>query len=75
MGPTAQDFSAAFGLGDTDRAISTVDADRVVLAAIQAFTARTNTLHQSGGAYGRGSFSRRRRKCSVPAARTGRSPP
>lgn len=35
IGPTAQDFHAAFGLGDTDRAIATVDADGVALAAIQ----------------------------------------
>jgi trimeric autotransporter adhesin len=40
MGPTAQDFRAAFGLGDTERAISTVDADGVALAAIQALEAR-----------------------------------
>ena len=36
IGPTAQDFAAAFGLGDGDRAIATVDADGVALAAIQA---------------------------------------
>jgi hypothetical protein len=35
VGPTAQDFKAAFGLGDTDRGIATVDADGVALAAIQ----------------------------------------
>jgi hypothetical protein len=36
MGPTAQDFFAAFGLGDSDLRIATVDADGVALAAIQA---------------------------------------
>ena len=36
MGPTAQDFRAAFGLGEDDKHISTVDADGVALAAIQA---------------------------------------
>lgn len=36
LGPTAQDFKAAFGLGEDDRHISTVDADGVALAAIQA---------------------------------------
>lgn len=36
IGPTAQDFQAAFGLGEDDRHISTVDADGVALAAIQA---------------------------------------
>lgn len=35
MGPTAQDFQAAFGLGEDERHISTVDADGVALAAIQ----------------------------------------
>ena len=35
MGPAAQDFHAAFGLGDTDTHIAVVDADGVALAAIQ----------------------------------------
>jgi hypothetical protein len=35
IGPTAQDFSAALGLGEDPRFISTVDADGVALAAIQ----------------------------------------
>jgi len=35
MGPTAQDFYAAFSLGDSDKAIATIDADGVALAAIQ----------------------------------------
>ena len=35
MGPVAQDFHAAFGVGDDDRTITTVDADGVALAAIQ----------------------------------------
>jgi Chaperone of endosialidase len=35
MGPSAQDFRAAFGLGETPLGISTVDADGVALAAIQ----------------------------------------
>ncbi len=35
IGPTAQDFKAAFGLGETDTGISTVDAEGVALAAIQ----------------------------------------
>ena len=36
IGPTAQDFSEAFGLGSDDKTIATVDADGVALAAIQA---------------------------------------
>ena len=35
MGPVAQDFHAAFGLGADDKSICTVDADGVALAAIQ----------------------------------------
>ena len=36
MGPMAQDFKAAFGLGDTDRAYHAIDAHGVTIAAIQA---------------------------------------
>jgi hypothetical protein len=39
MGPMAQDFRAAFGLGESEKAISTVDADGVALAAIQGLHA------------------------------------
>jgi trimeric autotransporter adhesin len=35
IGPMAQDFRAAFGVGENERAISTVDADGVALAAIR----------------------------------------
>jgi hypothetical protein len=35
MGPMAQDLHAAFGLGDSDKAITTIDADGVALAAIK----------------------------------------
>ncbi len=35
LGPVAQDFHAAFGLGDSDKAIGTVDESGVALAAIQ----------------------------------------
>jgi len=35
IGPTAQDFHAAFNVGENDRTITTVDADGVALAAIQ----------------------------------------
>jgi hypothetical protein len=35
IGPTAQDFYAAFGVGEDDTHISTLDADGVALAAIQ----------------------------------------
>jgi hypothetical protein len=35
LGPMAQDFAAAFHLGDTDTGIASVDADGVALASIQ----------------------------------------
>ncbi|SPE57085.1 conserved hypothetical protein [Verrucomicrobia bacterium] len=35
LGPMAQDFHAAFGLGDSDKTIGTVDETGVALAAIQ----------------------------------------
>lgn len=41
IGPTSQDFRAAFGLGSDDRSIGTVDADGVALAGVKALDART----------------------------------
>jgi hypothetical protein len=40
LGPMAQDFAAAFGLGENDTTISNVDADGVALAAIQGLNAK-----------------------------------
>jgi hypothetical protein len=40
MGPMAQDFRAAFGLGDTDKAYNAIDAHGVAFAAIQALFER-----------------------------------
>jgi hypothetical protein len=40
MGPMAQDFRAAFGLGESEVGIATVDADGVALAAIQGLNAK-----------------------------------
>lgn len=41
MGPTAQDFRAAFGLGESELLINTVDIDGVNLAAVKALEARS----------------------------------
>lgn len=41
IGPTAQDFHAAFGLGGDDKTIGTVDADGIALAAVQALDERS----------------------------------
>lgn len=40
LGPTAQDFKAAFGLGTDDKSIGTVDEEGVALAAIQGLNRR-----------------------------------
>jgi hypothetical protein len=43
IGPVAQDFHAAFGLGTDDKHIATVDADGVALAAIQGLNRKLET--------------------------------
>ncbi|MBO2011011.1 tail fiber domain-containing protein [Hymenobacter negativus] len=43
LGPMAQDFRRAFGLGPDSVSIGTVDADGVALAGVQALDARTRT--------------------------------
>ena len=45
IGPMAQDFHAAFGLGETDTGITTVDADGVALAAIQGLNQKVETAN------------------------------
>jgi hypothetical protein len=44
IGPTAQDFRAAFGLGTDDTTIGMIDIDGVNLAAVQALALRTHAL-------------------------------
>jgi hypothetical protein len=44
VGPTAQAFHAAFGLGEDPLGIGTIDADGIALRAIQALEARTRQL-------------------------------
>jgi Chaperone of endosialidase len=66
IGPMAQDFKAAFGVGESDRHISTVDADGVAFAAIQG-------LYRWSGSRRRGSPAWRRRTAlrdELAAART-----
>jgi Chaperone of endosialidase len=46
VGPTAQDFHAAFGLGEDPLRISTIDADGVALAGVRALEARTQALRR-----------------------------
>lgn len=44
IGPMAQDFYAAFGVGEDDKHITTIDADGVALAAIQALARQVAEL-------------------------------
>ena len=44
LGPMAQDFAAAFGLGEDERVIDTIDADGVNMAATQALYRRVRAL-------------------------------
>jgi hypothetical protein len=50
IGPMAQDFHSAFGTGDTDKCIPTVDANGVALAAIQALYRRVSRLEDESQA-------------------------
>ncbi|MCL4789493.1 MAG: tail fiber domain-containing protein [Verrucomicrobia bacterium] len=47
LGPMAQDFHAAFGLGADDKHIATVDADGVALAAIQGLNEKVEVRSQN----------------------------
>ena len=50
VGPMAQDFHGAFGLGESDRHISTIDADGVALAAIQGLNAKLERMLRASDA-------------------------
>jgi hypothetical protein len=45
VGPMAQDFYSAFGVGEDDRHITSIDEDGVALAAIKALSHRIGDLH------------------------------
>jgi serine/threonine protein kinase len=48
LGPMAQDFHAAFGLGANDKHIATIDADGVALAALQGLNQKVEARsHES----------------------------
>jgi hypothetical protein len=74
-GPTAQDFMAAFGLGDNDRMIGFADAQGIALAAIQGLNATLEARLRERAAEAatlRGELAALRRE--VEALR-GRAPP
>jgi len=50
IGPMAQDFYAAFGLGNDDKTISTIDLDGVALAAIQGLYQENTALKAENAA-------------------------
>ena len=60
-GPTAQDFHAAFGLGEDARRISTIDADGIALAGVKALEARSRALSDRADALTRENLDLRRR--------------
>jgi hypothetical protein len=45
VGPMAQDFYAAFGVGEDDRHITSIDEDGIALAAIKALHSENQSLH------------------------------
>ncbi|MGH7629888.1 MAG: tail fiber domain-containing protein, partial [Gemmatimonadales bacterium] len=50
LGPFAEDFQAAFGLGDSPTKIAQIDADGVALRAVQALERRTTALQEETAA-------------------------
>jgi hypothetical protein len=47
LGPMAQDFADTFGLGDDDRSIDLIDANGVVMVAVQALFRRVVELERA----------------------------
>ena len=74
MGPMAQDFYAAFGLGVDERHISTVDADGVALAAIQALAAENAALKSQNVAQQRALDDLQKRLAALEAVVNGGEP-
>jgi len=50
IGPMAQDFKAAFEVGESDTGITTIDADGVALAAIQGLNQKVEERSREQGA-------------------------
>ena len=53
LGPMAQDFYAAFGLGEDERYINSADADGIALVSIQALYQMMTILEQKTAAVDR----------------------
>ena len=68
VGPMAQDFYAAFGVGEDDKHITSIDEDGVALGAIKALHAETGELRTHVNALGSENALLRRRLAAVTAA-------
>ena len=68
VGPTAQDFRAAFGLGESDVRIGSVDADGVALAGVKALDARTRATNDALARQNERADARGRRPARAPRA-------
>jgi len=66
-GPTAQDFYAAFGLGESEQLINTVDIDGINMAAIKALEERTTRQRERIEAL-EDEVDRQRRRIEEPEA-------
>ncbi|MEO0078659.1 MAG: tail fiber domain-containing protein, partial [candidate division WOR-3 bacterium] len=50
IGPVAQDFYAAFGVGENEKSINMADADGVLLAVVQALYEEVQQLRETNRA-------------------------
>jgi hypothetical protein len=67
VGPMAQDFYQAFGLGQTDRAYDPIDAHGVTLAAIKALYQQVQDQRTRIDRLEQENQDLRRRVCSPPS--------
>ncbi len=70
VGPTAEDFFAAFGLGEGPTTISGVDRDGIALLAVQALERRTAALRAGNDALRADNAELRRRLEALEAIRS-----
>ncbi len=73
LGPMAQDFHAAFGLGNTDKAYDPVDAHGVTLAAIKALYQRLEAQQERIDRLERENVRLRKQLAPSPASTPSRS--
>jgi hypothetical protein len=71
LGPMAQDFYAAFGLGEDERYINSADIDGIALVSIQALHQLVTTLEQKATAVDRKAADLERKMAEVERIATG----